>query len=274
MALGRAQQWMTLGGLVVLVSAVGCAGANTPVPTAGNGSTSTSDDDSDTDEDTRGNDDEQPDDGVDDDNVDDNDDADGPGSTDDDAADTTTAAGSDDSGCPPGESGCACDDGACDFGLMCIEQMCTVAGSCGNDTNEDNNDEASATVLAPAEDCDARGGMAAGVLDGDDDVDWFRYDGDDTAGCVVDPERTLAANGTLRLCKFVECQGNLADTEITCPEGVTQSISPDGRPGCCSDDGFAFDDIDCPGIDDDAAVYLRVDQPGAMCVAYTIAYHY
>ncbi len=190
------------------------------------------------------------------------------------SADDTTGMPPDDSACPLGEDGCPCDAGDCDFGLMCIDDVCGVPGACPADVNEANETEATATDLGMIEDCNSDGDMLSGVLDGQDDVDWFQYSGDDVAFCTVDPERTLAVDGPVRFCKFVECNASLQDTEISCPEGVTQSQSPDGRPGCCSDDGFAFDDINCPGIDDDATVYLRLDQPANMCAAYTLSYHY
>ena len=33
-------------------------------------------------------------------------------------------------------------------------------------------------------------------------------------------------------------------------------------------------DIDCPGQDDDADIYIRLDQAGSSCVDYTVNYHY
>ena len=206
---------------------------------------------------------------------DDDDDDDATGDDDDDATDDTTSAdtGMDDSACPPGEDGCACDDGECDFGLMCIEDVCTTQGACADDPNEDNDSEATATDLGMIEDCDEDGSMVTGILDGDEDVDWFRYDGDDVSLCNVNPARTIAADAGLRLCKFAECVEG--ETELDCPKGTTQTNSPDGRLGCCADASFELSDINCTGtLDDDAAVFLRVDQGQAQCVAYTLTYHY
>ena len=190
------------------------------------------------------------------------------------AADTTTVMPPDDSACPPGEDGCPCDEGACDFGLMCIEETCGIEGACPADPNESNATEATATNLGGIEDCNKDGSMLSGILDGEDDVDWFRYSGDDVAFCTVDPARTLAVDGPVRFCKFAECESGVGGTEVSCPVGVTESVSPDGRPGCCSDDGFAFEDLNCPGLDDDATIYLRFDEAVSDCGAYTLSYHY
>jgi hypothetical protein len=147
----------------------------------------------------------------------------------------------------------------------------TGAGGGCDVSDEPNDSEATAKTLPAINDCDGNGSNLVGTLDGADDVDWFRYQGSDDFGCVVDPTRALTADGGLRLCKFAECLSGVA--EVTCENGSTPAVSPKGNPGCCHSQGFGID-IDCPGIDDDAIILMRLDQGQSPCVGYTVAYHY
>lgn len=146
---------------------------------------------------------------------------------------------------------------------------------CGPDVHESNETEATATILDPIQDCDSNGSTIEGVLEDEDDVDWYRYDGTDVFPCIVDPSRDLVANGSLRLCKFIECEGFL--DYLTCPDTTTEETSAAGRPGCCSSTGFSLannEDFVCIDADDSAAVYFRLDQAGSSCVDYTLDYHF
>jgi hypothetical protein len=126
-------------------------------------------------------------------------------------------------------------------------------------------------------DCDGDGGMVTGTIAGQNDIDWFTYEGDDTFGCVVDPTRSFTQSESgLRLCKFFECfSGN---TEFSCPSGTTAATSPGSRPGCCGTAGFDVTNLNCTGTTDEhVQVYLRVDRPGATaatCNHYSLSYHY
>jgi hypothetical protein len=125
------------------------------------------------------------------------------------------------------------------------------------------------------DDCDPSGSSFGGVLDGPDDVDWYKYVGADTLGCSVDATRALSASGSVRLCKFAQCS-NGNEATIVCPAGATGAISPDGRPGCCSLTGFdmAPGCASFPSTDDSSLVYIRLDQPEGDCVSYTVDYHF
>ncbi|MEJ7728413.1 MAG: hypothetical protein WKG00_04280 [Polyangiaceae bacterium] len=152
-----------------------------------------------------------------------------------------------------------------------------AGGGTGGDTcldegpGEPNETEATAFDLGDIEDCDSAGDQVSAVLDGPDDVDWYRYDGDDTFGCSVDPNRGITVNGSVRLCKFVDCVSGTA--EFDCPEGSVTATSPGGHPGCCSNNGFGIDP-NCSGIDDDSTVYIRIDEPTLPCAEYTVTYQY
>lgn len=188
----------------------------------------------------------------------------------------TSSSETSDTDCPPGEDGCPCDAaGECDGSLVCLGEICGEAGECGVDLFEANNTERTASDLGDFGSADDKEGTElTAVLDGSDDVDWFFYDGTDGNLSFVDPARELNTVGGLRLCKYVECDNGLLETDVTCPEGTAMATSPENRPGCCGDDGFEIE-LNCEGvIGDDARVYMRVDQAQQECVQYTIDYHY
>jgi hypothetical protein len=178
-----------------------------------------------------------------------------------------------DEGCPPGSDGCPCSAGICDGDLACIDDTCQVA--CDGDVFEPNDDEASAVDLGEINDNDGNGGVLSASLHHAGDVDWYFYTGNDDITGNVDPARALVASGGLRLCKFLECDNGLAETEFECPPGTQYALSTMARPGCCANDGFGLEDLNCTGvIEDNATVVLRVDQPEPACVTYSISYHY
>jgi hypothetical protein len=136
---------------------------------------------------------------------------------------------------------------------------------------EPNEGEGSAGDIGALDDCDGSGGFLDGVLSGSD-VDWYTYQGNDGFGCVVDASRSIESDGEVRVCQFFDCGGEKID--IGCPEGTSAETSPEGRHGCCSQDPFEVG-IDCPGLNDSANVYVRVDKPPAYdCVHYTLTLHY
>lgn len=190
--------------------------------------------------------------------------------------DPTADTGSTTDDCTLGELDCGCDDGACDEGLECnASDLCTAPGACEDDEWGDITTEDAAHFLGIIDDEDDSGGNVMGVLTGPDDVDWFRYDGEDSFLDSVDPFRTIAASGEVRFCKFAECVDGLEATEFECGEGATATTSPGGRPGCCADSVIHVPDANCSGtISDDMAIWVRVDQAGEACVQYAFDYHY
>jgi hypothetical protein len=190
------------------------------------------------------------------------------GTTDDGPTSTT------DGGCPPGSEGCPCDAGRCERDLMCLGDVCQ-SSQCDGDVFELNDAEDQAMDLGEINDDNDNGGVVSASLHHAGDVDWYRYLGQDDFPSNVDPARELVASGGLRLCKFLECDNGLAETEFECPVGTQYALSTMARPGCCSSDGFALADLNCTGVtEDNATVYIRVDQPDAACVTYAVSYHY
>ena len=199
-----------------------------------------------------------------------------PDEPDDDPKDETTDGGStgDDRDCDPGTQDCACDNGTCEGNLRCYEDVCQAQAACGGDAHEPNETEATAAFLGDISDDDDDGSSFGAILAGAQDVDWFYYTGTDEFLSVVDPVRELTTDGGLRMCKFAECtDGGSSQTEVDCVGDATAETSAGGRPGCCAP-GSVEIDVNCPGIDDDASIYIRVDQGQEVCVSYTVEFHY
>ncbi len=195
-------------------------------------------------------------------------------------APTTTEAdsssgGSSETGCTPGEADCTCDEGSCVDGLECTPQdVCEATAECEDDEYGDILTEETAHFLGEINDNDGNGGTVMGILTGPDDVDWFRYDGSDDFGNVVDPFRTIAADSGVRFCKFGSCMNGLENTEFSCGEDASATTSPDGLPGCCAEAVLPVD-ATCSGtISDDMAIWIRVDQAEEACVQYAFNYHF
>lgn len=192
-------------------------------------------------------------------------------------SDPTDASDSSSSGtpCPLGTEGCICDEGSCDEGLECTRDQCVPTSGCDVDLLEPNDEEDAPTLLGELSDDDDKGGSIFGTLNGPEDVDWYRYTGDDDAFSFVDPSRFVDATAGVRFCKFAECENGLDNTEFPCPDGTEQATSPAGRPGCCAPLGMEIGDANCSGVvEDNMFIYMRVDQGEEACVDYQLIYHF
>ncbi len=179
---------------------------------------------------------------------------------------------------PCDDLGCACmfnED--CAGSLTCPEGTCVSALECGDDPNEPNNGEIQAASLGPISDDDDDGSMVSGELEAPTDIDWFVYEGDDTALAIVSPYAQVNIND-LELCIHAECVNGLENTDVSCNEGTTLQPSPNGRPGCCGTNTGGFDiSLSCGGTfsDDSALIYMSVagSEPG-VCQEYTLTYNF
>jgi hypothetical protein len=142
---------------------------------------------------------------------------------------------------------------------------------CNDPGPEPNNNIGQATYLGAIDDCDSSELTFSGVL-GDNDVDWFVYDASDDFLCAVGPDRTISADGQIRLCKYPTCVNGTPD--FTCPGDTSPDMS-NGLSGCCSTSQITMD-LDCLGFtSDDAIIYLRIDKPGGFsCVSYSGTFHF
>ncbi len=189
----------------------------------------------------------------------------------------TAESGSTTEDCTLGELDCGCDEGSCVDELECTADVCTAPGACEDDEWGDITSEDAAHFLGMIDDDDDNGGNVLGVLTGPDDVDWFRYDGEDSFFDDVDPFRTIAASAGVRFCKFAECPDGIGDTNFDCAEGSVATTSPDGRPGCCADAVLHVTDAICGSTainDDSMSIWIRVDQAEDACVQYAFDYHF
>jgi hypothetical protein len=145
------------------------------------------------------------------------------------------------------------------------------------DMYEPNDDVSESHYLGTIGDDDDMGGTLVAGLEGDEDIDWYRYIGNDDAGSVVDSTRTVDASGAIRLCKYIACTDGPADLDA-CPEGSVSGSTDTGAPGCCVQNGSIADftvAFNCPGVSDDATIYISIDSgPADICTAYTMDFHY
>lgn len=149
--------------------------------------------------------------------------------------------------------------------------MCTDPGP-----GEPNNTMATAFNLGTIGDSDGDGKSVSGILDETgNDVDWYKFHGDDNAGSTVDPTRQLLGPG-VRICKYIECTDG-SDPGVGCPSGTTADTQG-GKNGCCWTGGASVTlDFGCSfgGFGDDSLnAWIRIDAPnGSGCESYKVDYH-
>jgi len=173
--------------------------------------------------------------------------------------------------CDPGMPNCVCDNGACIDGYVCQNDVCGVGLECPDDVEPPADAEATAKDLGDITDNNDDFFEQGGVLSGSSDVDWYTWHGADTLGYVAEPTFTLVS-GSQRNCMFFECDdGGVAQTKVTCPVGTDFAISPMLRPGCCGAESFLIGDLNCPGNDESATMWLRLDKSVAdSCSPYDV----
>lgn len=180
-------------------------------------------------------------------------------------------------GCELGTLDCACDGDACDEDLVCMDDVCETPQNCPQERSESNDVEADAQDLGEFNDFDPNFETADGRIPaGSGDEDWFTYQCDDNALGQVDMAYEITTNIPVRVCQFISCDVANNPT-VTCPENSEAATSPDGFPGCCSEQTeLVVEEIDCsPDDNDDSGrVFVRVDMPlQDMCVSYDLGVH-
>ncbi len=185
-------------------------------------------------------------------------------------ADTST--GSDETGpiCEPGMPNCVCDNGTCVDGYVCQNDVCGVGLECPDDVEPPVDAEDSAKDLGDITDNNDDFFEVTGILSGNADADWYTWHGADKLGYIAEPTFTLVS-GAQRHCMFFVCDdGGAAQTKVSCPVGTDFVISPLLRPGCCGAASFVIGELNCPGNDESATMWLRVDKAAAdTCSTYT-----
>jgi hypothetical protein len=127
-------------------------------------------------------------------------------------------------------------------------------------------------VLCNINDCNSAGSSLSGVVKPGGDVDFFKFKGWDDL-CIVDPTVSTKTSG-IQVCVFAACTDGSAAYK-SCKQGT---VATEGTmTGCCTTSTTtpAQLEINCPGIFDDANVYIRVKgQTTSACTPYDVSYHY
>lgn len=191
---------------------------------------------------------------------------------------TTDAEGSSTEACALSTEGCGCDpasDPECGNGLFCNADNVCEAALCPEKKDEPNDDPFEPFALMDLSDNDDPV-LYESQLDGEGDVDWFRYGCDDPILGSSEPNLDVAVPEDTRACFFLDCvQGG--NPFFDCPEGTTAENAPiDSLPGCCATGPFTAEvaTFMCPDSSEDAVdVYIRVEGgPADACSDYSFSY--
>lgn len=155
----------------------------------------------------------------------------------------------------------------------------TTGPMCNDFGPEPNENEGSAVDLGEQH-CKASPQKFYGVLDGDSDIDWFRFHGDFSGGgCgATNPDPTAKITVTvaspLEVCMYADCDAD-GDTNFSCPGGTSGATSPDGRKGCCGPGSMQYK-VDCEiSPNESAVVFVRLSGAEAdACLQYEVEYSY
>jgi hypothetical protein len=145
----------------------------------------------------------------------------------------------------------------------------TGASTCHELEPEPNDTLVDAIPRETLTDCDDSGTTATGTLAGED-VDVWRFEGQDTLGCSVNP--TATSDDLLRLCLSAAC--NSSEGSVYCEQGY-----PAGD-ACCSVNGVVSLSLDCDGVSDDAVLWLTVEPDWTVptsdrdCDDYSVSVHF
>ncbi|WAS93187.1 hypothetical protein [Nannocystis punicea] len=153
----------------------------------------------------------------------------------------------------------------------------TTTGPMCMDTGTEPNESEGESVDLGDQHCKAQPKSFEGVLDGDADVDWFRFFGDFSGNqCNDDPiaKIVVTADGPLEVCMYADCDIS-GETDFDCPNGTSMADSPDGRDGCCGTGSMQYE-VNCvSGPDESAAIYVRLQKaPVDACLEYKVDYSY
>jgi hypothetical protein len=145
-----------------------------------------------------------------------------------------------------------------------------LTGCTETDVHEPNGTEGTAADLGTIDDCDGSAGSTTGIINGPSDLDWFRYQAEDSALCNGKHQISIAGNVTV--CAFFACNDSTNPYPV-CNNDSLAGWSAEGLPGCCGTADFGVK-TGCSDWSDDLTVWLLATSPTAVCENYTIGYHY
>lgn len=152
-------------------------------------------------------------------------------------------------------------------------------GPCSDPGTEPNESEAESVDLGEQY-CKAQAKSFEGAVDGNADVDWYRYHGDFSGNACnnLDPDPIaklfVLSDGPLEVCMYADCD-IAGDVNIDCPNGTVTANSPDGRKGCCGTGSMEYV-VNCiDGADESAMVYVSFRSDVAnSCTSYVVDYSF
>ncbi|MEZ4222271.1 MAG: hypothetical protein R3B13_15145 [Polyangiaceae bacterium] len=165
-----------------------------------------------------------------------------------------------------GVAGCEC-SGTCN-GTSC--NTCTDTGPEPNETFAQAK-PACGSGVCNTSDCNALAGGSVTGLVKSGDVDYYTYAGIDDI-CTAAPTLSTTTSG-IKTCVFARCKDN-SDAYVGCTQGLSEV---DGSlTGCCrSTPGTVEMNMDCPGVNDSASVFIRVTGTNpAACTSYDVTYDF
>jgi hypothetical protein len=176
----------------------------------------------------------------------------------------------------PGDCGLCmpvCGDGVCDESESC-DSCSDDCGPCCSDGGEEPNDTEgeAARQGRPAPWGCVYEDSFGGVLSGSDDEDWFSVPSSDTrAGGCTHSVRTDTPG--VSLCLFAACATTPDPDSFGCAEGA-ETMSPDGKLGCCTTAGPAALELVCTeGAGTATSFYVQVGGAAATeCLAYEVTF--
>jgi hypothetical protein len=129
-----------------------------------------------------------------------------------------------------------------------------------DDPSEPNNTEES-TIDLGDQFCNGEPSAVDGLLSSGTGVDGFIFHGFNNFVCTPGTptiEFRWIADADVRICAFLRCHDDTPPT-IDFGSDAADDTSPAGLNGCCATGEFSFAYV-CDGIDDNADVYIRIDE--------------
>ena len=148
-----------------------------------------------------------------------------------------------------------------------------VSEACEDESGtEANETQLTAHKLGTISDADGSGSFVCAVLDGEADVDWYTFNGNDALFNFVDPTREVISDLNHRICVYIVCDNG--QPTVGCGGDETKEVAPMGQTGCCGV-GNVSPSLNCQGTDDSATIWVKVENIDALaCVPYELTYHF
>jgi hypothetical protein len=165
----------------------------------------------------------------------------------------------------------------CDAPPACAEG--TDVTDCGC-TTEGNTTPELAIDLGAISDCDPSVPyFQYATLTGAPGTQFFKFTGNDVAGCLVDPEIRVDSPSAPGLCVYANCgaQGGTVTCNTFETESTLDTDTLGTLQGCCADDPAgqgATPTISCSGSNDSTDVYISITSETSECAGFWISYRY